>query len=271
MTTTLTETPAPPAGEHGSWPGVLRSEWTKIRSVRSTYWTLAGSVLAIVGLGALFCLFYVLRFSHLGPGEFAGAWHRSIRGVFLAQLAIGVLGILAMTGEFGTGAIRSSFAAVPQRSRVLVAKGAVFAAVTLVISMIAAFAAFFIGQAILDSKHAGATIGAPGVAQAVVGVGLYLTVLSLFALALGTILRHTAGAIASLFGILLVLPVLASALPSPWDADVAKYLPGDAGLALADLSLGPGSLSPWIGFAVFCAWTVALLALAGWLLDRRDV
>jgi ABC-2 type transport system permease protein len=246
---------------------LLASEWTKTRSVRSTYWSLLGAVLAIVGLGLLFCAFY-------NPAHNFGLdpWRASIHGVILAQIAVGVLGILAMTGEYATGMVRSTFAAVPQRGWVLAAKGVVFAGVVLVITTIASFFTFSLGQVILSRHHAGVSLGDPGVARAVFGVGLYLTVLGLFSLGLGTIIRHTAGAVATLFAVLLVAPLLASALPSPWDTDVAKILPGDAGLTLAGLNLGnASSLSPWVGFAVFCLWTAGLLALAGWLLHTRDV
>ncbi len=167
--------------------------------------------------------------------------------------------------------IRSTFAAVPQRTVVLGAKALTFGAIVLVISTISSFAAFGIGQAILSQDNAGASLHDPGVTRAVLGVALYLTVLSVFALGLGTLIRHTAGAVATLFGVLLVLPLLAAALPSPWDADVAKYLPSDAGLSLTGLGFGPGQpLGPWAGFAVFCGWTALAMLVAGWLLNRRD-
>lgn len=262
---------APPnTGQAARLRGVLQSEWTKIRSVRSTYWSILGAVFALVGLGALFCGLYVARH---GPGfaEF-DAWRRSIRGVFLAQIAIGVIGILTITGEFGTGMIRSTFAAVPARNLVLAAKGLVFGAVVLVVGMVSAFAAFGIGQAILSDVNAGVSLSDPGITRAVIGVGLYLTVIGLFALGIGTLIRHTAGAIATLFGILLVAPLLAAALPSPWDNDVSKFLPGNAGLALIGAGITPGRpLSPWTGFGVLCAWTAAVLALAAWSLRTRDV
>jgi ABC-type transport system involved in multi-copper enzyme maturation permease subunit len=258
------------AGVATRFTAALRAELTKIRSLRSTYWTLIGAVIALIGLGALFCGVFIAR--HPAGEVFGDIWRRSLRGVALAQIAIGVLGILAMTGEFGTGMIRSTVAAVPNRRQVLAAKAVVFSAVSLVITTVASFAAFFVGQAILHRDGFGVSISDPGVARSVMGIALFLTVLSLFAVALGTIVRHTAGAVAALFGILLVAPLLAEALPAPWSGDIGRYLPGDAGLALSGVGFGPGTpLAPWTGFLVFCGWTLALLAVATWLFDRRDV
>jgi hypothetical protein len=249
---------------------VVHSEWTKLRSLRSTYWTLIGTVVALIGLGALFCGLFIAQ--HPQDEIFGDLWRRSLRGVVLAQLSVGVLGVLALTGEFGTGLIRSTFAAVPQRRMVFAAKAVVFPAMVFAISTAAAFIAFFVGQAILSHDHLGAAITDPGVLHSVFGVGLFLSVLALFAIALGAIVRHTAGAIAALFGILLVAPLLAAALPSPWSGDISRYLPGQAGLALVGVGPGPGTpLAPWTGFLVFCGWTAAAVALASWLLDRRDV
>ncbi|MHB8450930.1 MAG: ABC transporter permease [Mycobacteriales bacterium] len=272
-TTGATGVDLAPAAGGGRFSRILASEWTKLRTVRSTYWTLLAAVFATVALGALISVAAVSRWDRLSPGERASfdPTTHSLRGIFLAQLAIGVLGILAITAEHSTGMIRSTFTAVPQRSRVLVAKGVVFSATTFAVSVVACFSAFFVGQAILSEKGIGTSIGAPGVFRAVVGAALYLTVLSLFALGVGTLVRVSAGAIATLFGVLLVLPGLVDALPSPWNNDIGKYLPSNAGQAVISLHFGAGSLSAWTGFAVFCLWTLAVLLLAGWRLSARDV
>ena len=252
--------------------GILHSEWTKLRSVRSTWWTLITTLAITVGLGALLCVAWVSRYDHFSPGEIAqfDPTLHSLRAIFLAQLPIGVLGVLAITNEHATGMIRNTFAAVPQRRLVLAAKAAIFGLTALVVGEVGAFAAFFIGQAILAQKHAQATIGQPGVARAVIGAGLYLAGIGLLGLALGTILRRTAGAIASLFALVLVLPILASALPSPWSTDVNKLLPGEAGTALINVHHVSDALSPAAGAALFAAYLLVAFGIAFVVIDRRD-
>jgi ABC-type transport system involved in multi-copper enzyme maturation permease subunit len=194
---------------------------------------------------------------------------RSLAGVNLAQLAIGVLGVLLISGEYGTGMVRSTFAAVPKRLPVLWAKAALFALITFVIMVPSAFVAFLGGQQLLGSH--GTTLSAHGALRAVFGVALYLTVIAVFAVALGFLVRSTAGGIATLFGILLVLPGIGSALPASWQTSVLPYLPSRAGGALYDLHPDPGTLAPWTGFGVLCAWAAAALIAAAVVLKRRDV
>ena len=275
---TITHVPVPArAADHTPvFSNVLRSEWTKLRSVRSTYWTLLAAVIATVGISALISSIYASQYStmsassraHFDPTSF------SLNGIFLAQLAIGVLGVLVITSEYSTGAIRSTFAAVPQRRTVLAAKATVFTAVTLAVGVVSSFAAFFIGQAILSTQGIQAHIGDPGVLRAVAGGGIYLAVLGLFALALGTLIRHTAGAISAVFGIVLVLPILVSTLPASWSNSIAKYLPSNAGQAIGRTVQGAGrggpSLSPWVGMGVFCLYAAVTLAIAAVALRRRD-
>lgn len=279
MTTTADEevpAAAPPevAPTHpvGGITGVLGSEWIKLRSVRSTVWSLVAAIGMTIGLGALFCSAYVHRYDRLTLVErltFDPTAH-SLRGIYLAQLALGVLGVLVITSEFATGMIRNTFAATPQRSVVLGAKIAVFGVVALVVGMISAFGGFFVGQAILSSKHIEAAISDPGVLRSVLGAGAYLAGIGLLGLGLGALLRRTAGAIATLFGVVLVLPLLAQALPTPWDTDVSKVLPGPAGLAMIGIRRTGSSLSPGAGGLLFLAYIVAILALAFVALARRD-
>ncbi len=211
----VTEAPRAPGGPIIG--GVLRSELTKLRTVRSTYWTLFTAVVAIVGLGAFLCAEYVGHYAHIRPEEKGNfdPTSFSLNGLLLAQLAVGVLGVLLITSEYSTGMIRATLAAVPQRRTVLAAKALVFIAVTVVLGVAACFAAFLIGQSILSSKHIEASLGDPGVLRAVIGGGLYLTVLGLLALGLGTLIRHSAGAIAALFGLVLVLPGSPARFRSP--------------------------------------------------------
>ena len=253
----------------------LSMEWVKFRTVRSTYWTLLFAVVATVGIGALVCVVHINRYNHLSPGdrlEFDPV-RFSLAGIMLAQLAVGVLGVLVVTNEYTTGVIRATFAAVPQRRLVLAAKGAVFAVVIFVVGEIASFVAFFVGQSILQSKNLEVHIGDPGVLRAVIGGGLYLTVLGLFALGLGSLVRHTAGAIATFFGLLLVLPGIVAVLPQSWQDAIEKWLPINAGEAIFRHGhlFGTGhTLAPWTGLGVFCAYAAAALVAAAVLLARRD-
>jgi len=264
--------PAPPSSLQ-LFGSALRSEWTKLRSVRSTMWSLFVTVAIIIGLGALFCAARVSRWDRLDPDEarnFDPAGF-SLNGIFLAQLAVGVLGVLVMSSEYATGQIRATFGAIPQRRLVLAAKVAVFGAVVLVVSLVACLGAFSIGQLIFKAKHAGVSLGDPGVARAVVGGALYLAVVGILGLGLAAVLRRTAGAIATLVGLLLVLPILVNFLPSPWNDDIAKYLPGEAGGSVFHVvQRSQTALSPWTGFAVLSAYAAAALLAGAVLLQRRD-
>jgi len=254
---------------------VLASEWTKIRSVRSTYWTLLITAATTIGLSALVCAVFAAQYAHLSPQEKAGfdPASFSLIGGILAQLAIAVLGVMVITSEYASGMIRTTFSAVPQRLTVLAAKATVFTAVTLAVTTTACFVAFFIGQAILSTKGIGIGIGAPGALRTVVGTGLYLAVLGLLALGLGTLIRKTAGAITAMFGIIFVLPVIAQLLPSSMDV-VQKYLPSNAGQAIINggshAANGPAMLAPWVGLGVFFLYAVVALGAAAFTLGRRD-
>jgi ABC-2 type transport system permease protein len=251
---------------------VIHSEWIKLRSLRSTVYTLVISVVATVGLGLMFSTIIASRWSRFSAAERLrfNPTAASLRGVLIAQLAIGVLGVLMITGEYSTGMIRATLGAAPTRLPVLWAKTLVFGAIAAGVSIIASLAAFLAGQAVLGSHHIQARLSDPGVARAVVGAGLYLTVVGLLGIALGFIIRNTAGAITALFGLLLILPGLAQALPSDWAARIDPYLPSNAGQAIMDVHRTAGDLAPWAGFAVFCGYTAAALIAAAVMLSRRD-
>lgn len=252
--------------------GIVRSEFTKLRSVKSTIWTLLCTAGIMVGFGALFSAAYVQRLDRLGARERLNfdPTFRSLQALFLAQLAIGVLGVLFMTNEYATGMIRNTLAAVPQRSAVLAAKLAVFSGVAFAVALIGSFLAFSAGQAILSQKHVQAHLGDPGVLRSVIGCAFYLTGIGILGLALGAILRRTAGAIAALVGLVLVLPLLAQALPSPWNTDVEKVLPGGAARAFIGVRPDVDVLRPGAGFAVFVVYPAATVGLAFFMLTRRD-
>ena len=194
----------------------------------------------------------------------------SMIGLNFAQLAIGVLGVLVISAEYSTGMIRSSFCAVPRRLPVLWAKAGTYAAVTLVLMVPAALVAFFVSQSILSGQHIQIAFSQAGVARAVIGAGVYLTVLGVFALGLGAIIRNTAGAITAFAGILFVLPGLMHVLPTSWNDAVSPYLPSNAGQQIMSIVRDPNALSPWVGFAVFCGYAAVVMAIAAWLMRRRD-
>lgn len=255
--------------------GELRSEWTKIRSVRSTIWALVALVVVTIGFTALFNGLTVSQWENatdtqrqmvmLDPtGQILGS------GFQFSQLAICVLGVLIMTGEYSSGTIRATLLAVPRRTPVLVAKIAVFAALVFVVAEAAALASFIVGAMILRSRVE-VSIGDPGVLQAILGVGLYAAMLGVFAIAIGALLRHTAAAITAIIGFVLVLSPLALLLPGDWGRYVYAYLPTNAGQRIATTVQGPTDLlTAWQGFGVFALWTAALMIGAGLLLKRRD-
>jgi ABC-2 type transport system permease protein len=256
--------------------GLLTAEWTKIRSVRSTMWSLLAFVVVAIGFSALIAI--VISNTWNSPGDHPN--HVTLltdptavlfgAGFGLGQLAICVLGVIVISGEYSTGAIRASLLAVPRRIPVLAAKAAVFALLDLIVSAITVFAVFFITTAILRS-HVSITLSQPGITRACIGGILYLTVLGLFALAVGGLIRHTAGAIATVIALVLVVPPLISLIPGTIADHVHGYLPTVAGQLAGQSSQQPADvLSPWQGFGVLCLWTAVLLAACGWLLVRRD-
>ena len=262
----------PPASGRAGIAGALRSEYTKIRSVRSTYWTLLALVLVCVGLGALIGWGTESHFSQTSPADRAtfDATQVSLFPLYLGQLVMAVLGALVITTEYSTGMIRTSLTAMPRRGTVFAAKAAVFTAISLVVGEVTSFVMFFLGQALLHSTGESATLSQPGVLRAVVGGGLFLAGCGLFSFAIGAILRHTAGAISAAVGILFVLPILANVLPHSWAVHVNKFLPSNAGAAIWSVRRAAQMYSPWTEFIIFLAY-VAVLLIAGMFLFRtRD-
>jgi ABC-2 type transport system permease protein len=253
---------------------VIRSEWTKLRSLRSTRWALLVTLLLIIGIGILACTVFETRWPNLSPEDkFRFLLHRlriNLAGVGIAQLSIGVLGVLVISGEYSTGMIRSTFSAVPKRLPVLWAKIAVFAAVTFAVTLPAVLVVFFAGQAILSGRHLQISFSSPGVPRAVIGAALFLTVMGIFGLGLGAIIRHTAGAIVTLVGIMFVLPPVLSLLPTSWSDAINPYLPSSAGDVLWTTTPEAHTLAPWTGFALFCGYAAASVAIAAVLMRRRD-
>jgi hypothetical protein len=277
MTTTLSPTGAgsgllTPKYRAARFSDVLHAEWTKARTVPSTMWTLLVAAVLGIGLGALISS---LAANHYAKSSLSDklTWDPtsiSNAGLSIAQLAIGVLGVLLVTSEYSSGAIGSSLAAVPRRGRLLAAKSVVIMALTFVVVEIIAFVAFFVGQALISGHAPSATLGQTGVLRALIGAGLYGALLGMTGLAFGTIIRNAAGAIAVLVAILYVLPGIAAALPASIEHKVQEYWPTQAGGQITTVVHTSNTLSPWAGFAVFFLFVAILSGIAFTLLNRRD-
>ena len=275
MTTATLDRAARPGSGHAAgrygFRSVARMEWLKLRSVRSTWWTLLVFVAGMVGLSVLIMAHQ--NWATMPAGQRAGfdPTNDSMAGLAIGQLALGVLGCLAITSEFSSGLIRLTFAAAPRRPLVLAAKTAVLAAVALVAGEIMAFAAWGVGEAVLRSPAPHATLAQPGVLRAVLMGGAYPALIALLALGLGALIRHTAGAISAVVGVLFVLPLILVPLGISIQNSVGQFMP----MIIAENSLTAvkpvaHSLAPWTGLGMLCLYTAAALAAGTWALARRD-
>ncbi|MET7473268.1 ABC transporter permease subunit [Streptomyces sp. NPDC005648] len=255
---------------------VLRSEWAKFWSLRSSWITLGVAVLLLIALGAIASATYspdATTGQPPGPGSGSGtqdAVSLALLGSTFASLAVGVLGVLMSAGEYTTGMIRSTLSAVPRRLPVLWTKSAVIGLITLVATTIGALAAFQLGTLGLHGDAIAMSLGDDGVLRSLVGAGLYLGLVAVFGVALGMLLRSSAGAIAVLVGILLILPGLANLLPDSWYNTINPYLPSNAGSSIYHLHQAAHTLSPGAGLAVFTGWVALTLAGAALRLVRTD-
>jgi len=251
---------------------VIVSEWTKLWSLRSTRYSIGAALLLTVGIAALACGVVAHHWPHMSlhDREDFHPLEVNLAGVQIAQLAFGVLGVLVISGEYSTGMIRATIGAVPKRLPVLWAKAIVYGSVVLALTIPAVLIAFVVGEAIFARHNIDIGFTHPGVARAVFGAALYLTVIGLFGLGIGAIVRTTAGGIATLAGILFVLPPLMSVLPASWNNAASPYLPLNAGQAVMALTRDTHQLAPWTGLGLLCAYTAAALAVASILLVRRD-
>ena len=277
MATIIQQAPVLPAlSGRAGFGGTLRSEFTKIRSVRSTYWTLLMLLAVSVGIGAAISALSASGWSNTPPAARTplDATQLSIAALLiLGQLVIVVLGALVLTAEYSTGMIRTSLIAMPRRIVIYVAKAVAFAAVALVVSLVTAFIAFFLGQSLLASTHESATLAGHDVLRALIGSALYITLCGLFAFAAAAIIRNTAATITAMIGLLFVLPVLVNLLP--WRDDLQRWLPASAARAISATvwNSGPQNshlFSPWGQFAVFAVYTAVLLVVGGILFCKRD-
>jgi len=252
--------------------GVVLSEWTKLRSVRSTRWSLLVATLLTVGFPILASSIISSHWGSRSPADRAhfNPLDPALVGSQIAQLAIGVLGVLVISAEYSTGMIRASLTAVPRRLPVLWAKALVFALVTLALMLPAVVIAFFSSQSILSKHHASYSWSHPGVARAVIGAALYLVVVAVLTVGLGAIARNTAGGIVAFAATFFVIPPLMNVLPTSWNNAISPYLPSNAGRDIISITHDAQNLGPWTGFALFCCYAAAALAIAAVLLVRRD-
>lgn len=261
-----------------STAGVLHSEWIKLRSVRSTAWSYAAAAGTLLFFGSIAAAFSggLLAATEEGAGpEGTDPTGIALSGVPLVALIIGVLGVIAMTSEYATGTIRTTMTFVPQRIKVLGAKGIVLVAVTLPVMVVATLTTFFVGQALLGAGDAGtatASLSDDGVLRAVLGTAVYLAGIALMGLAFGSLLRSTPAALSALFALIFLLPGLGSfLLPASVRDDVLPHLPSNAGSAFTSVTPTPDLLPAWEGAAIFAAWVFIPLALAAIRLARRAV
>jgi ABC-2 type transport system permease protein len=276
MTTTASPAHTPPAAAGRAGFGhLMLSEWTKLRTVRSTIWSLILLAVLTLGLTGLITGITSAQWNTIGAATRATLITDPVGAILNApiefgQLTIIVLGVLAISSEYSTGAIRSSLLAVPRREPMLAAKALVFTMLVFVLSEIICFAAFFLGAAVLHS-HAPVSLGDSNVARAVIGAGLYLTVLGLFSMAIAGLIRHTAGAIAGVIAFVIILEPLSQLIPGTWGNHIHDYLPTAAGRLVYIIHPVSGQVLPaWGGFAVFCAWTAALIIAWAVTLRLRD-
>jgi ABC-2 type transport system permease protein len=249
---------------------VINSEWIKLRTVRSSWSVLAATVLVIAGIGLLVSYVNHAHWTTMSADDRANLdpVNQSLIGVNLAELTIGTLGVLVAAGEYATGMVRATFTAVPRRLPVLVAKAGVLAAVTFTICLPSVFIALIGGRTLFGSY--GDPVGGAQAARAVLGATLYLTVVGVMGIGLGFLIRSTAGGVATLLGVLLVLPITVSALPGGFARTLGRYLPSTAGRALFINPHGDAALSRGGGFGIFLLYAAVVMAAAAVVLRRRD-
>ena len=272
---TTTAHPLPALAEHGrvTQVRVALSEWTKFHSLRSTRWSLGAGMLLTVAFPIIFAFVTDARWGQMSPHERASRSPLDIAlaGVNVAQLAIAVLGVLVISGEYSTGMIRATFTAVPKRLPVLWAKLGVFGAVSFALMVPAVLAGFFASQAILAQKDIlQIPFSQAGVPRVLLGGALYVMLVGIFALGLGAIVRNTAGGISTFAGIFFVIPPLMNILPTSWNNAASKYLPSEAGRQLFALQHAPNTLTPTAGGLLMLGYCAVVVAIAAVLLRRRD-
>lgn len=260
------------AGPAAWFRDLIRAEWTKFRATRSTYYSLASLLVIGCGAGALIAQAMNARWPFLTPQQQAtfDPLLGSARGFEFGQLVIGTLGVLMISTEYSTGLIRTTLAAVPQRRSVLAAKAVLIGTVALIVGVFASFVTFFVTQDLQRSTGRSLSIGSPGALRSVIALAFYLSVIALIGLALGTLIRHTAGAVSALFALVFLLPGVISSLPQPWDFRIGKWLPNDLAAQLVSYHAAPDFASRPTSLVILIAYPVVLLTAAAVRLSRSD-
>lgn len=274
MSTTTVNQPAagasrslPRSAGQLSFAGALRSELTKIRSVRSTYWTLIATLVVVVAFGALACIGATTDLPRPAGWD---PTRQSLFGLYLGPLLLGVLGVLVISSEYSTGMIRTSLTTNPHRGVMIAAKGLAFTMVALAASLVTSFAAFFTGQAILSTKHIGTSLGSPRVLGAVIGGAVFLALCGVIAFGIGLLIRYTAAGVGATMGLLFVLTIVVQLLPMSWQNDVDRWVPAVAGSQLWTVQPPDQIFGTWGSLAVLCGWAALALIPALALFHRRD-
>jgi ABC-2 type transport system permease protein len=252
---------------------VVRSEWLKFRSVRSSIWCVAITFVLAIGLGILITVVIRAQWPKMTPTQHFSfdPVSTSLVGIVFAQFAVGVIGSLFITSEYSTGAIRSTLAAVPNRLQLIVAKLIVLVSCMLVVGEVVSFGAFFIGQAIYSGVVPTSSLSTHGVLRTVIFSGVYLTLLAGMSFALGLLIRHSLAAISIFVGVLLIVPLIIAFLPQSWQNDAVRFLPGE-GLGNSMTSVQPGAhlFGPVAAFGILTLYVVVLLVIATSIFQRRD-
>lgn len=250
---------------------VLRSEWTKIRSVASTVWTLGIAAVVTIALGALISLLFKNQWSDLSEKDRLSfdPTYTSFAGMSLGQLAMIVFGVLVVSNEYSTGMIRTSLAAVPQRGTFLASKLAVATGLAFAVGVVTSFAAFFLGQAMLGGHST--SIGDPGVLRAVIGGALYMTLIALFSMGVAAMLRSPMLALGVLMPFFFLISNILGAVSAT--EKIARYLPDQAGSKIMQVVTPVDNdtpYGPWGGLAIMVGWVVVALLGGYVLLKKRD-
>jgi ABC-2 type transport system permease protein len=275
--------PSVPVDAHLTFPRIVKSEWIKLRSLRSTIWALIVTVVVMVGFSVLigFVAHNIAKPSTGGPGEgppSAGMNNHEVVqlvntfGYHFAVLVVAVLGVLLITGEYGTGMIRSTMAAVPQRIPALIAKYLVVGVTTFVVSAVAIAISYLVTKPILGRDNLNAGLNGETL-RVFLSCALLLAMISMFALAIGALMRHSAGAISTVLGILLLVPIILGILGNfvSWAGDIAKWMPDSLANRMIATTTDSGDLTPLQGFGMLALYVVVLGAASAVLLRRRDV
>lgn len=254
------------------WRGI-RAEWRKFISLRSTKWSLLLTFVIVVAFGGIAAYGTTLRWDDFSPLRRAvfDPTAQSLGGIFFGQLVLGALGVLVLSSEYSSGSIRATMAAIPRRPRVLLAKILVLGGAGLVVATATMFAAFFFTQWMLRPIEVQDTLATPNTLRAIIGASLFLVAVALLGLGLAAVLRHTAGAISTLFGLLLVLPLLVNFLPEEWQAEINPYLPVIAGLRIVQTKPVVPGFDPWVSLLLMFGYATVALLIGVFLLRRRDV